>query len=163
MIRELRRAACIAVGLTIAGSTSALAQKKPAAVASKLPDGKAIFTITCAACHRAGGEGLEGTYPPLAESEWVAGDEAKVVRIILHGLTGPVDVAGQTFNGAMPPWGATLKDAEIAAVATYVRSAWGNSAAPITAARVTAIRAATKSRKTPWTVAELALVPATKK
>jgi hypothetical protein len=49
-----------------------------------------------------------------------------------------------------------LKDSELAAVAGYVRSAWGNKAAPVTAARVATIRAATASRNTPWTVAELA-------
>ena len=134
--------------LLVTLSAPALAQKK-------LPDGKQVFTATCAVCHKASGEGLEGTYPPLAESEWVAGDDAKLVRIILHGLTGPVEVAGQTYASAMPPWGATLKDADVAAVATYIRSAWGNTAAPVTAARVAAIRAATRARKAPWTVVEL--------
>ena len=97
-------------------------------------------------------------YPPLAGSEWVTGDEAKVVRILLHGVTGPIEVAGETFNSMMPPWGATLKDADIAAVLTYVRSQWGNKGAPISAAKVASIRAATASRTTPWTAAELAAV-----
>ena len=81
-----------------------------------------------------------------------------MVRIILHGLTGPVDVAGQGFSGAMPAWGAILKDQDIAAVATYVRSAWGNKSAPVSAASVKTIRSATLARTTPWTVAELAMV-----
>ena len=58
----------------------------------------------------------------------------------------------------MPPWGGVLKDPEIAAVLTYVRSTWGNKGAPITATKVAAIRAATSSRTTPWTAAELANV-----
>jgi mono/diheme cytochrome c family protein len=58
----------------------------------------------------------------------------------------------------MPPWGGVLKDPELAAVLTYVRSAWGNKAAPVTPATVAAIRAATASRTTPWTAAELAAV-----
>jgi cbb3-type cytochrome c oxidase subunit III len=119
------------------------------------PDGKTIYSTTCAACHQATGEGVEGTYPPLANSEWVNGDEAKVVRIVLHGLTGPVEVAGETYAGMMPPWGGVLKDPDIAAVLTYVRSSWGNKAAPITTAKVAAIRAATTSRAAPWTAAEL--------
>ena len=122
------------------------------------PDGKVVYSTTCAACHQATGEGVEGTYPPLAGSEIVNGDEAKVVRIVLHGLTGPVEVAGETYSGMMPPWGGVLKDPELAAVLTYARSAWGNKAAPITPATVAAIRAATASRTTPWTVAELAQV-----
>src|SRR3954451_16807986 len=126
--------------------------------AAQGPDGKVVYSTTCAACHQATGEGVEGTYPPLAGSEIVNGDEAKVVRIVLNGLTGPVEVAGETYSGMMPPWGGVLKDPEIAAVLTYVRSAWGNKAAPVTPAKVAAIRAATASRTTPWTAAELAQV-----
>jgi mono/diheme cytochrome c family protein len=135
---------------------SAPARKPAAVAAAEAPDGSRIFTTTCAACHQANGEGVEEKYPPLAGSEWVADDDAKLVRIILHGLTGPVEVAGQTFSGAMPAWGGVLKDPDIAAVATYVRSAWGNKGVPVTAAKVKQIRAATSARKTPWTVAELA-------
>ena len=130
---------------------------KPAPhAAAQGPDGKVVYSTTCAACHQATGEGVEGTYPPLAGSEIVNGDEAKVIRIVLGGLTGPVEVAGETYSGMMPPWGGVLKDPEIAAVLTYVRSTWGNKGAPITASKVAAIRAATASRTTPWTAAELA-------
>jgi len=137
---------------------------KPAASATvaagkeQLPDGKQVFSTTCAACHQATGEGVPGVYPPLAGSEWVNGEDAKVIRILLHGVTGPIEVAGETFNSMMPPWGGTLKDADIAAVLTYVRSQWGNKGAPITAAKVASIRAATSTRTTPWTAAELAAV-----
>jgi mono/diheme cytochrome c family protein len=127
------------------------------------PDGKQVYSTTCAACHQATGLGVEGTYPPLAGSEIVEGDEGKVARIVLHGLTGPVEVAGETYSGAMPPWGGVLKDPEIAAVITYVRGAWGNHAAPVTAAKVASIRASNAARKTPWTAAELAAIPATPK
>jgi mono/diheme cytochrome c family protein len=143
---------------------TATSPAKPAASATaaaakeQLPDGKQVFSTTCAACHQATGEGVPGVYPPLAGSEWVNGDDAKVVRILLHGVTGPIEVAGETFNSMMPPWGATLKDADIAAVLTYVRSQWGNKGAPITAAKVATIRAATSTRTTPWTAAELAAV-----
>ena len=126
--------------------------------AAQGPDGKVVYSTTCAACHQATGEGVEGTYPPLAGSEIVNGDENKVIRIVLNGLTGPVEVAGETYSGMMPPWGGVLKDPEIAAVLTYVRSTWGNKGAPITTAKVAAIRAATASRTTPWTAAELANV-----
>ena len=136
-------------------AAKATATKPASATVAQGPDGKVVFSTTCAACHQATGEGVEGTYPPLAGSEIVNGDENKVVRIVLHGLTGPVEVAGETYSGMMPPWGGVLKDPEIAAVLTYVRSAWGNHAAPVTVSKVAAIRAATASRTTPWTVAEL--------
>lgn len=129
---------------------------------AQAPDGKKIFATTCAACHLASGEGQEGRIPPLAGSEWVA-DDGKFLRIVLHGLTGPVEVAGEPFDGAMPGWGAVLKDADIAAVATYVRSSWGNKAAPLTTEKVAAMRAAYPGRATPWTVAELSKVIQVKK
>ncbi len=138
-----------------------VASAKPAAAAPV--DGARVFSTTCVACHQVNGEGLEDKYPPLAGSEWATGDDAKLVRILLGGLTGPVEVAGETFNGVMPGWGPTLKDPEIAAVATYIRSTWGNKAPPVTVATVAAIRAGTKKRTTPWTVAELASVITVKK
>ena len=161
--------ACVLYTPSVAGAQSKTVAKKAAvktpakpaasaAAASKqLPDGKQVYSTTCAACHQATGEGVAGVFPPLAGSEWVTGD-AKVVRILLHGVTGPIEVAGETFNSMMPPWGGTLKDADIAAVITYMRSTWGNKGTPITAAKVASIRAATASRTTPWTAAELAAV-----
>ena len=53
--------------------------------------------------------------------------------IIAKGLTGPIKVKGQTWNGNMPAWKGTLTDQQLADVATYIRSAWGNKAAPLTA------------------------------
>jgi mono/diheme cytochrome c family protein len=168
MYRRLSLVVAI-TGATAAGAQSktkpatpakpAAARSKPAASVPGAPvDGKKVFATICLACHQLNGEGLEEKYPPLAGSELVAADDGKIIRIILHGITGPVEVQGTTFDGLMPPWGPTLRDAEIAAVATYVRGAWGNKAAPVTAAKVTAIRAVTKTRRTPWTAAELAKV-----
>ena len=51
--------------------------------------------------------------------------------ILLKGLQGPVTVEGHPFNGAMPAWGTTLTDKKIAAILTYVRQAFGNTAGPI--------------------------------
>ena len=121
--------------------------------------GAQIFSSTCAACHQAKGEGTD-MYPPLAGSEWVQGDESRVVRIILHGLIGDVEVQGQVYNGAMPAWGPSLNDAEVAAVATYIRSSFGNKALPITEATVAKVRAANEGRTTPWTIPELLLIKA---
>ena len=166
--RRNRRAALITFGLVAAASvgtlrTLSVAEAHTTAVApARVADGKQVYATTCAACHQATGLGVEGTYPPLAGSEWVNGDEAKLVRIVLNGLTGPVEVAGETYAGAMPPWGGVLKDEDIAAVATYLRSSWGNKAAPVTEATVASIRAATKARTAPWTVAELASVKTAK-
>jgi hypothetical protein len=69
------------------------------------------------------------------------------------GIAGTLQVKGGTYNGAMPPF-ATLSDAEIAAVLTYVLSPFGNSAPPVSASDVVAGRAATKSRTAPFANAE---------
>ena len=65
-------------------------------------------------------------------------------------MQGEITVKGQKFNNVMAPW-ASLSDAQIAAILTYERSAWGNTAAAVTAEQVAAVRAATSTRTTPWT------------
>ena len=118
-------------------------------------DGAAVFSGRCAACHQLTGRGLPGVFPPLAASEYVNGDPGRLARLVLRGLTGPVTVAGATFNGAMPAWADQLKDAEVAAVLTYVRSHFGNSAVEVTADVVARERTATANHSAPWTAAEL--------
>ena len=107
--------------------------RAPAAgAASAAADGKQIFTANCVACHQATGKGLPGVFPPLDGSEWVAGDERIVANILLHGVSGEITVMGNTYKGAMPAF-QQLSDAELAAVASYVRTEWSNKAAPIKA------------------------------
>lgn len=120
--------------------------------------GQRLF-MTCAACHQANGQGGPG-YPPLVGSEWVVGEPARLKRILLHGMEGPVSVRGQMYNGNMPAFAAKYTDEQIAAVLTYIRQAWGNSAGPIPPDSVTATRMATRARMTPWTAAELLAVTA---
>ncbi len=119
-------------------------------------DGQQLFTLYCSACHAPDGKGATGgTFPPLAGSPWVGGDPDRFVKIVLHGLQGPIEVLGKSYNLAMPPQGAMLPDDQIAAIVTYVRSAWGNAAAPVTTEFVKATRAATKNRLEMWTAEEL--------
>lgn len=117
--------------------------------------GKKVFTSTCAACHQANGMGVPGTFPPLAGSEWATGNEERVIRIVLHGLSGPLKVHGQEFNNVMAPLGGLLKDEQIANVLSYVRSEWGNSAPEVQPETVAKVRADTAARTTHWTAAEL--------
>lgn len=153
-----------------AGQTaqSGAAQNAAAAVApadSALPNaqaqaggaanGQAVFGRTCVTCHQANGQGLAGAFPPLARSPYVSGEKAKLIRLVLNGLSGPVTVGGQRFNGVMPPWKGQLSDAEVAAVLTYVRSSFGNTAGAVSAPEVQQERAATASRNAPWTIQEL--------
>lgn len=93
-------------------------------------DGKQLYAAQCVACHQASGQGLAGVFPPLDASEWVIGDERIVANILLHGIVGEITVAGTAYKGNMPPF-KQLGDAELAAVATHVRSAWSNKAPAI--------------------------------
>ena len=126
-------------------------------------DGAKVYNTVCSSCHQANGLGVAGASPPLAESEWVTGDESRLIKIILHGVMGEMEVAGEIYAGMMPPWGGGLNDAEVAAVATYVRSNFGNEAGPVTADAVARIRGQYASRKTPWTPQELAVAAETQK
>lgn len=114
-------------------------------------NGMQLFTANCQACHQANGQGLSGVFPPLAGSEWVLGDEKVLSQILLHGLSGKIEVLGKTYQGSMPAFGNQLSDNEIAAVLTHLRSQWGNTAQPIAAAIVTTGRKASMARSTPWT------------
>lgn len=123
--------------------------------------GKKAYLSACVNCHQATGQGVAGVYPPLAGSEWVQGNQERVIRVLLHGLTGPIDVEGKTFNGAMPAFGKVpgggfnWSEEKISQVLTYIRQEWGNKADPITKDKVTEILNTEKARSTSWTQADL--------
>lgn len=121
--------------------------------------GKVLYTTLCGTCHQPSGTGMEGLAPPLLDSEWVLGPVDRPVRIILHGLTGPVPVSGRTWDLSMPPL--PLADEDIASILTYLRREWEHTASPVEPGEVTKIRAAHAARSQAWTAAELK--PATKK
>ena len=121
--------------------------------------GEQLYEMACLPCHQPEGKGLPGVYPPLAGSDWVRGDKARIIKVVLHGLTGPVTVAGQNFGHLpssvpMPALGG-LTDEQIADVLTFVRASYGQQSSPVTAAEVKAVRAVTATRQAPWTAAEL--------
>ncbi len=127
--------------------------------------GKRVFTQNCLVCHQMTGLGVPGQFPPLAGSEWVLGldwhGDNHLVKIVLKGLQGPIQVKGGTFNNSMPTW-SMLTDEQIAAALTYVRSEWGNAAPPIPADYVKAMREQTAARTEPWSPKDLQAIPAEK-
>lgn len=124
--------------------------------------GRNVYGTVCAACHQATGRGLPPAFPPLAGSEWVTGSEERLIRIVLHGLTGPVKVGGVEYNGMMPPAGPgsgfNLSPERVAAVLTYIRQEWGNNAPAVAVEKVVEIRGKEGARA-PWTAAELEKLP----
>lgn len=127
----------------------------PVAVVTRAMLGKRVFTNVCITCHQQNGQGQPGVYPPLAGSEWATGNEERVIRIVLHGLNGPITVEGKEFNNVMAPLGDALKDEQIANALSYVRSEWGNAAPEVLPETVARVRADTAGRKTYWTAGEL--------
>lgn len=133
----------------------AAAEAPSAEAVPAAPAGPTVFAQNCAACHGSEGRGVAGLFPPLAGSEWVASGPDTPIRIVLHGLQGSVQVQGQTFNGVMPAFGARLSDQELAAVLSYVRSAFGNGASAVDAGTVSTVRRADIGRGEAMTPDEL--------
>jgi mono/diheme cytochrome c family protein len=103
--------------------------------------GKQLYADHCAACHQRDGQGVAGAFPPLKGSGVVNKDDAtKQMHIVLAGLQG-AKAGGVVYKNAMPPFGDTLSDADIADVVDYVRGSWGNHGRPVTAGQVAAERA----------------------
>jgi ubiquinol-cytochrome c reductase cytochrome b subunit len=101
-------------------------------------NGAKVFSSNCASCHGAQGQGLPGSFPPLANNPVVTGDPNKVIGIVLGGLHGQISVAGMSYNGQMPAWKGQLSNKDIADAITYIRGSLGNNhASAVTQAQVT--------------------------
>ncbi|WP_020480406.1 c-type cytochrome [Sandarakinorhabdus sp. AAP62] len=104
--------------------------------------GQSIYVEQCSGCHQLQGQGQATVAPPLAGSKRVAANGDVPVRILTNGLEGKI--------GLMPPLGSAMSDEEVAAVLTYVRQSWGNTATPLPPAAVKEWRLAFAHRTTPW-------------
>lgn len=122
----------------VAGSVATKTPSEPGEAVMNA--GAAIFGDSCSACHQANGTGVPRMFPPLAHNAAVQStDPTTVIRVILQGAqTAPTNA--QPTNSAMPAFDWKLNDAEVAAVATYVRNNWGNGASPVTAVQVKSLR-----------------------
>ncbi len=124
--------------------------------------GKKVYAQVCVACHQPNGMGLPPAFPPLVGSEWVTGSEERLIRILLHGVMGPMKVKGVDYIGAMPAVGPgsgyNLSPEKVAAALTFVRKEWGAIDVPVSPAKVSEIRGQVGNRD-PWTSAELEKIP----
>jgi len=127
--------------------------------AKRLQQGSDVFGAVCFSCHGpdALGAPMEGAppgtmmAPRLAGSPRVQGHRDYVIKILLKGLTGPLD--GRTYRDVMVPMPGT--DEWIAGIASYIRTSFGNSGGLVTPSDVARVRAEVANRKMPWTIAEL--------
>ncbi|MGD0472839.1 MAG: c-type cytochrome [Candidatus Velthaea sp.] len=117
-------------------AASAVHSTNGAAAGAPVADGKAIFEANCAGCHQTTGQG-GGPFPPLAGNADVTGaDTSALLSTVLNGRSGPIVTNGKTYGGVMPAWKGTLSNAQVAAVVSYIRTAWGNNAAIVTEEQV---------------------------
>ena len=111
-----------------------------ACCAGRAQDAADLFQSNCASCHKADGSGTPRFFPPLqGDASLQSKDPTTVVRIILEGTRSLPTPAAPTPL-AMPSFAWKLDDAEIAAVATFVRNSWGNAAPPVSPAKVAKLR-----------------------
>jgi mono/diheme cytochrome c family protein len=87
--------------------------------------GKMIYSENCITCHMGAGEGIPGTFPPLAKADYLMKTPEKAMHAIKFGLQGKIKVNGVEFDNAMPNPG--LGNDEIADVMNYIQNSWGNS------------------------------------
>jgi mono/diheme cytochrome c family protein/glucose/arabinose dehydrogenase len=113
--------------------------------------GRAIYNREgfCSTCHQYDGKGLSSSgFPPIAGTKWITGSDTRLIKLVLKGMLGPIEVLGKPYPGQVPmtPFGGLLKDEEVAAVLTYVRNSFGNKAPAIKPNQVKQVRAAIESK-----------------
>jgi mono/diheme cytochrome c family protein len=123
----------------------------PPPAGSKLPTtessllislGKTVYDARCASCHGAQGEGKPPHWPPLANNQSIEMESAvNAIRMVLNGGY-PPSTEGNPRPYGMPPFAGLLSDNEVAAVVSYIRTAWGNRGAPVSAREANELRSA---------------------
>jgi len=96
--------------------------------------GKELYKAYCESCHKEKGEGVPSSFPPLSKSAMVNGPEKPLLKALLNGLSAQ-QINGIKYEGAMPSFG-FLKNEEIASIATYIRTQFGNQASAVQATTV---------------------------
>lgn len=121
--------------------------------------GRKFYLGSCSGCHGNDGGGLNRFAPPLRGSGWVLGDERRLTLIVLHGIEGPLEVAGKRYAEPeilpVMPGHSTLDDSAISAILTYIRNEWGNQAGAVSSRSVGRTRLTNQGRVLPWTAEEL--------
>ena len=104
--------------------------------------GQTVYQRNCLTCHQANGQGIANAFPPLANSDYINGNTAQAIKVIMHGLEGPIKVNGKLYNSVMPKL--NLSDEDVANVLTYIYNNWGNDGTVVTPDQVAAQRKKTK-------------------
>jgi glucose/arabinose dehydrogenase len=97
--------------------------------------GEEVYRNFCLVCHQADGNGVPGMHPSLKGSDWVTGDKERLIRIVLEGKEGEIEINGEIYNNIMPPL-PQLDAKQIAEVLSFIRLSFGNDASEVTAEEV---------------------------
>jgi len=98
--------------------------------------GEKVYLSNCASCHQKTGEGLEGAFPPLAQSDYLLADKKRAIQIATNGMDGPITVNGVDYDAMMASQG--LSNEDVKEVVNYVLNSWGNEGGEVTIADVEA-------------------------
>lgn len=121
-----------------APSKTVAVAKAPANNKTAYKEGALVYMQSCQTCHMADGGGVLNLNAPLIKTGFVLGNKTRLINVILKGMKG-VDIKGESYSNAMPAHD-FLSDNQIANVLTYVRNSFGNKAAAVSSAEVTAVR-----------------------
>jgi glucose/arabinose dehydrogenase/mono/diheme cytochrome c family protein len=118
-------------------------ETEPDTVSSETPPellaGETVYTTYCVPCHMTDGMGAPGMNPPLVGTDWVLGDKERIIKVVLQGLSEPVEIQGEIYQNAMASH-AFLSNQQIADVLTFVRQSWGNDADAVALEEVVRVR-----------------------
>lgn len=118
----------------------------PAEFIPSFERGREVYTTFCGTCHGRDGNGMTATAPPMIRSQWVLQDTDRLIRLVMDGIEGPVEVDGKTYTAPdvvdhMPGVRDTpYSNQDIADALTFARNEWGNQAGAVTSSQVAAVR-----------------------
>jgi mono/diheme cytochrome c family protein len=134
---------CLLKAQTKKPATKSTTSTSSTSLKSSLARGETIYKKICLTCHQVDGSGVPNLNPPLIQTKWVLGSKTILVKQVVKGSNGTVEIDGDTFRNTMPPQ-PKLTDQEIADVLTYVRNSFGNKASQVSPVEVKSIRAKLK-------------------
>lgn len=108
-------------------------------LAERIDRGRTVYQQNCQACHQANGEGVPRAFPPLAKADYLLEDVPRAIRIVTGGMSEPIVVNGERYEGLMPAW--PLSDEDVANVMTFILKTWGNNGPEVTPEMVAKNRA----------------------
>ncbi|WP_081720517.1 cytochrome c [Sediminibacterium sp. C3] len=113
------------VSVMMVSGLLSLAFVQPFNLKKSIEAGKKVYETSCMNCHMQDGKGLEGVFPPVAQSDFLKKSSNEIIDVLIKGQSGEIKVNGVTYNGAMPSV-EYLSDQEMADVLNYIQNSWGN-------------------------------------